>query len=224
MLVVGNGPSLNQTPLDQFTHVPSIGMNKIDMLFNRTNWRPDLIVTVNSMVVKQHAESFLASPIPCFISWKARWFAPRNIRSKLKYFYQSAFEAFSKDVVEGVGSSVTVTYVALQFAYYMGASRVIVLGVDHSFSKSSKAHSYETRKGPDNDHFDPNYFKAGTIWGIPNLDESERAYALARCAFEKDGREILDATVGGKLQIFKKISIEEALAFCNEKQDFLKYP
>ena len=37
ILVVGNGPSLNITPLDEFAEVPSVGMNKIDLLYPRVN-------------------------------------------------------------------------------------------------------------------------------------------------------------------------------------------
>ena len=32
LLIVGNGPSLNNTPLDSFNGIFSIGMNKIDMM------------------------------------------------------------------------------------------------------------------------------------------------------------------------------------------------
>ena len=74
MLVVGNGPSLNKTPLDEFSHIPSIGMNKIDILFPRVSWRPSLVLCINNLVVKQHAEAFASSDIPIFLSWKSRRF------------------------------------------------------------------------------------------------------------------------------------------------------
>ncbi|MEP6346910.1 MAG: hypothetical protein ABJ082_13895, partial [Parasphingorhabdus sp.] len=32
LLIVGNGPSINKTPLERFNAIASIGMNKIDML------------------------------------------------------------------------------------------------------------------------------------------------------------------------------------------------
>lgn len=38
------------------------------------------------------------------------------------------------------------------------------------------------------------------------LQASERAYSLARQRFELGGRRVLDATVGGKLQVFEKVS------------------
>ena len=43
ILVVGNGPSLKITPLDKF-RITSLAMNKIDLLFDKTKWRPNFIV------------------------------------------------------------------------------------------------------------------------------------------------------------------------------------
>jgi hypothetical protein len=211
MLVVGNGPSLNQTPLDDFAGVPAIGMNKIDILFPRVKWRPSLIVCVNNLVVQQHSAQFAHHELPVFLSWKARWFMPRKAPS-VSYFLSLSDPDFQKDIVDGVGTIATVTYTALQFAYFMGARTVILFGVDHSFKAAGKSYEIVKRKGDDVDHFDPNYFKAGSYWGIPNLEESEQGYLAARDAFEADGRKIYDATIGGKLQIFEKISLERARA------------
>ncbi len=210
LLVAGNGPSLNNTPLEDFAHIPSIGMNKIDLIFPRVKWRPDLIVCINNMVVKQHAQTFAKSDIPVLLSYKSRWYAPRS--PSINYFNMSLEEDFSTNFATHVGSAATVTYPALQLAYYLGADPVIIIGVDHNFDKTGGDHSYEKREGADVNHFDPNYFKAGTYWGLPNLEASERVYLRARHAFEADGRRIVDATVGGKLQVFDKVSIEDAKA------------
>lgn len=45
---------------------------------------------------------------------------------------------------------------------------------------------------------------------MPDLDRSEEAYGAAKRAFEADGRKIYDATIGGKLEVFEKISLDEA--------------
>ena len=103
----------------------------------------------------------------------------------------------------------------MQFAYSMGANPVILFGVDHSFKTEGSANTIEVRKGEDVNHFDPNYFAAGQRWGIPNLDGSELAFQKAKEAFEKDGRTIYDATINGKLQIFPKITVDEARQHCN---------
>lgn len=212
MLVVGNGPSLNETPLNDFSSIPSIGMNKIDLIYPRTIWRPEFVVCANNLVAKQHQDVFAASGIPTFLAWKARWLLSGENRKKLQFFNMTLSNAFSTDPSKGFGSSATVTYIALQMAYWMGADPVILLGVDHSFKYSGPEATYQKREGPDTNHFDPNYFKAGSYWGTPDLHQSEIEYAYARQAFEADGRRVLDATVGGKLNTFGKLDIAEAIA------------
>jgi len=52
---------------------------------------------------------------------------------------------------------------------------------------------------------------------LPDLETSEVTYQLAKCYYKLDGREIFDATIDGKLQIFPKIFYEEALKICTKK-------
>lgn len=210
MLVVGNGPSINKTPLEDFCNTPSIGMNKIDLLFDRTSWRPEVIVCTNSVVAQQHQDSFVRSDIPVFVSWKSRRLLKPQNRDRINYFDLTASNAFSVDAASGFGSSATVSYIALQMAYWMGANPVIIFGIDHSFKYTGTKATYQKRVGQDENHFDPNYFKSGSIWGTPDLDQSEVEYALARKAFELNNRTILDATIDGKLKIFDKISLDKA--------------
>lgn len=211
MLVVGNGPSLNQTPLDDFAHVPSIGMNKIDLLFPRTKWRPSLICCTNDIVVRQHWAAWQNLEIPIFLSWKTRWHIPSSQRSSFGYFLNLPTPDFSPDAARGLGWGHTVTYAALQLAFFMGANPVVLFGVDHSFvQEKGTSGDYERRVGPDVNHFDPNYFAAGTLWGLANLEGNERDYMRAKLGFEASKRSILDATVNGKLEVFPKISLDEA--------------
>jgi hypothetical protein len=211
MLIVGNGPSLNKTPLDDFQGIPSIGMNKIDMIFGRVAWRPSMIICSNFIVARQHRNVFAESDIPVLLSWKSKLVMPRKTRA-VSYFLNGLSRDFSKEPHRVLGSAGTVTYTALQLAWFMGADPVILVGVDHSFVTTGRKNEIQKRTGEDVNHFDPNYFAAGSYWGVPNLDISEIGYLNARTAFESDGRRVFDATVGGKLQIFPKISIDEALS------------
>lgn len=104
----------------------------------------------------------------------------------------------------------TVTYVAMQIAYWMGFEKVILIGVDHSFKAEGKPHEKQVMKGNDINHFDPNYFK-GQMWGLPDLETSEIYYNVAKQVYAENGREILDATVEGKLEVYPKITFEDAL-------------
>ena len=56
--------------------------------------------------------------------------------------------------------------------------------------------------------FIPGYFGKGFRWQLPDFETSEIGYRLARQAYEGAGRQVLDATIGGKLTIFPKVEYE----------------
>lgn len=117
--------------------------------------------------------------------------------------------SFSGDVTGRVFEGSTVTYVAMQLAHYMGFREVILLGVDHSFSTKGRPNETVVSEGGDPNHFSDQYFGRGFRWQLPDLEASEKAYAMARDYYQASGRRILDATVGGKLDIFPKIQLED---------------
>jgi hypothetical protein len=102
----------------------------------------------------------------------------------------------------------SVTYVALQLAFFMGFDPVILIGVDHSYTVTRSLHEkisyipYDAEKG---NHFAPNYYEEGDRWIAPDIEKQELGYRIAKYMYEREGRQILDATVGGKLDIFPKI-------------------
>lgn len=86
-----------------------------------------------------------------------------------------------------------------------------MIGVDHNFETKGPANQEVVTEDEDPNHFAPNYFGKGFRWQLPDLYRSEIAYRLARLAFEQNNREIVDATVGGKLDVFRKANYEELL-------------
>ncbi len=117
-------------------------------------------------------------------------------------------EDFSGDATGRMFEGFTVTYVCLQLAYFMGFSEAILIGVDHNFVTKGPANTTVTSEGDDPNHFSGKYFGKGFRWQLPDLEGSERAYRMAKAAYEADGRQVLDATVGGKLTIFEKVEFE----------------
>jgi hypothetical protein len=201
--IIGNGPSLNKMDLSQLQQEVTFGLNRIYLLFDRLGFGTTYYVSVNSLVIEQCAHEIEQLPMPKFLSWRSRnliRFTPSTI-----FLDTYAAPPFARDITGPVNEGATVTYVAMQIAFYLGFSEVVLIGVDHNFATHGKPHSTVTSTGDDPNHFDPNYFGAGFRWQLPDLETSEQAYRLAKYHFEQDGREILDATVGGKLQVFRKV-------------------
>ncbi|MFH0880095.1 MAG: hypothetical protein V2A34_10320, partial [Lentisphaerota bacterium] len=59
-------------------------------------------------------------------------------------------------------------------------------------------------------HFHPDYFGKGFRWHIPRVDQMEVGYRLAKDAFERHGRKILNATAGGKLEVFDRVDVSSS--------------
>lgn len=205
--IIGNGPSLKETDLTKLRNEFTIGMNRFYLAFPDLGFTTSLLLTVNDLVIEQCAEDLRKLPIPTFVSWRGRkWIQPAE---NLSYLYTSYdLPRFSGNASGRLWEGATVTFVAMQLAFYMGFKQVYLIGVDHSFATQGKPNTTITSTGEDPNHFNPAYFGKGFRWQLPDLETSEVAYTMAREAYRKAGREIVDATVGGKLTVFPKVDYE----------------
>ncbi len=205
--IIGNGPSLKNTDLKKLRDEFTIGMNRFYLAFEDMGFSTSILLTVNDLVIEQCAEDLRTLPIPVFVSWRGRkWIQPAE---NLSYLYTSYdLPGFNGDATGRLWEGATVTFVAMQLAFHMGFSQVVLIGVDHSFSSQGKPNTTVVSTGDDPNHFSPGYFGKGFRWQLPDLQTSEIAYTMAREAYKEDGREIIDATVGGKLTIFPKVDYE----------------
>lgn len=206
--IIGNGPSLNKMDLSPLRDEYTFGTNRIYLLFDRMGFHTSYYASVNELVIEQFGRDIEALPMPKFIEWERRHLLKQTndlmfIRSDLK---QPGF--YGHDVPGGIWQGSTVTYVCMQIAFYLGFETVYLIGVDHNFKTRGPAHKQVVSEGDDPNHFHPDYFGQGSRWHLPDLDESEVAYRMARGAYEADGRRILDATVSGKLNVFEKVDYD----------------
>jgi ligand-binding SRPBCC domain-containing protein len=203
--IIGNGPSLRQTDLSRLKGEVTFGLNRIYILFPELDFVTTYLVSVNELVLEQCAEELRTLGLPKFLTWRARrWFAGDRQTIFVDTDYTGP-EDFAADASGRVFEGFTVTYVALQLAFYMGFDPVVLVGVDHHFATRGPANATVISLGDDPNHFAPDYFGKGFRWQLPDLEGSERAYQLARAAFEAAGRSVLDATVGGALKVFPKV-------------------
>lgn len=205
--ILGNGPSLNHMDLAKLRDEYTFGMNRIFLMFEELGFTTSFFVSMNDLVVEQSVDDIRQLKIPKFVNWRARrWLQPQD---DLYYLYATyAGPKFSRFATRRLWEGATVTYVSLQLAYYFGFSEVILIGVDHNFTTKGAPNTTIISQGDDPNHFNPKYFGKGFRWQLPDLQTSEVAYAMARQAYEKAGRRVLDATVGGKLTIFPKVDYE----------------
>ena len=164
--------------------------------------------------------------IPKFIAWRSHRHFKQDMPLKdIPTFVYTSYTGprFATDARGRVWGGATVTNLALQLAYHMGIEKAILIGVDHNFASKGDANKTVVSEGDDHNHFMPNYFGKGVKWQLPDLDTSEIGYTFAREAYRKAGREVVDATVGGKLTIFPKVDYNSLFFESGFDSDFSQY-
>jgi hypothetical protein len=203
--IIGNGPSLKQTDLSRLKDEFTFGLNRIYLMFPKLGFKTTYFVSVNDLVIQQCVDDISALPMPKFLSWHSHRFFPAGPLPATFLYTTYDNPAFASEVTHRVWESATVTYVALQLAFHMGFDQIILVGVDHNSNVPGKPNTTVVSSGDDPNHFHPGYFGIGFRWQLPDFEMSEIGYQLARQAYEAAGREVLDATIGGKLTIFRKV-------------------
>ncbi|MEW6402364.1 MAG: 6-hydroxymethylpterin diphosphokinase MptE-like protein [Chloroflexota bacterium] len=209
--VIGNGPSLRQTDMTKLKNEFTFGMNRIYLMFPELGFSTTYLVSINDLVIEQCASEIAALDLPKFLAWRSHRHFPANLPvSNSPIFLYTTYTGpkFSRDVRGRVWEGATVTNVALQLAFHMGFQQVILIGVDHNYTSKGDANKAIVSEGDDPNHFSPAYFGKGFRWQLPDLDTSEIGYMFARDAYRGAGREVLDATVGGKLTIFTRVNYD----------------
>lgn len=203
VVILGNGPSLNNMDLSFLANEIVFGMNKIYLGFEKFGFYPRYFVAVDDLVLEQaHNEIAKISCIK-FVTHRAAGFLPATPLTFHMNTDHGLPERFYHDITSGVREGHTVMHATLQIARYMGFSEVVIIGMDHRFKTQSGPNQVTYMAGPDPNHFTDAYF-SGHNWNGPNLIQAERSYAAARAAFEAEGKRIIDATLDGACEVFEK--------------------
>lgn len=208
-VILCNGPSLLKTDFSLLKNSFVFGLNKINLLFDKSDFRPDCVVAVNKLVIEQNAKFFRETEIPVFLDASAIPLIGR--KDGIAYLNTSNILRFAQDVSMSVYQGHTVTFVAMQMAYHMGFSRVTLVGCDHNFATKGAANATVKAGDVDESHFDPRYFSGGVSWQLPDLIQSEIAYLMALDAYQLDGRILANSTEGGKLELLPRIALPDFL-------------
>jgi hypothetical protein len=207
--ILGNGPSLAKMDLTLLQSEVTFGLNRIYLLARTMPLHLTYYVCMNELVLRQSASEIMSLDMTRFLNWKSRTLFRADFDTI--FVHESFRPRFETDLTRPVWGGATVAFVALQIAFYMGFSQVVLIGVDHRYVTQGIPHKVVVSDGQEENHFDIDYFPKGFRWQLPDLATSEFAYRLVREAFEADGRQVLDATVNGRLAVFPKRRFETVL-------------
>lgn len=184
-----NGPSLNDIDVTKLKNDTVFGLNRGYM---KKGLDIDYLVVIARPVIEQFSQEILRVPCEALFCNRVTGEHVYSMR------WRGDIPFFQTDLTKPMWQGHTVTYVAMQLAYYMGMSPVYCIGMDHEFKYDNTKKNTEgpglINVGDDLNHFDPNYFGDGTIWLSQDKRHVEIAYRLARKTFNDNGREIYNAS------------------------------
>lgn len=209
-VILCNGPSLLESDFSLLENVFTFGLNKVNLLFDETDFRPSCIVSVNNHVIMQNSDFFNETDIPLFIDSSGVKYIQSEER--VSFLHTTKIRGFARTCTLSIDAGYTVTYVALQLAYHMGFDKVALIGCDHNFETEGEANKTVKAEGDDPNHFDPDYFSDGDEWQLPDIVQSEISYKMAKQEYGRGGRRIYNSTIGGELEIFPRVSLEKFIS------------
>jgi len=207
---LGNGPSLNKLDLSLLEGEQVWAANRAYLLFEGVSWRPAFYVIKDPNVIENSIDAIrnLMRSLPNTVFFYPDWFrsAGSITDSANVCWYREVdrvdtnYPEFSVNADEGIVRSSTVAIVAMQLAIWMGFEPVILIGCDMTYQASSQS------EHADPDHFDPRYLDGGRSWQVPDVAGMLAHMAAAKRACDAYGVTILNATAGGRLEAFPRVS------------------
>lgn len=229
VFLIGNGPSLNKTPLYLLKDEHTICFNHFYLFEERLNWIPTFYCITDNLVVKDLLDQ-LTSLIEKykFNFFPDIHFRGENFKNQIKpshkvYWLNQVFgEGFSEDMPK-VYPGGSVIYEGFQILNYLGFDEIYFLGVDMNFKihktaeyldKKLKSVDIISQENDDPNHFDPRYFGKNKKYHQPEafvIDNILFNLKYLSSITDKMHLEIYNAGIDSKVDFFKKKKLEDVL-------------
>jgi len=194
--VIGNGPSLLETPLEKLRGERTWAVNRIWKLFDHTDWRPTDYVRAELPEYDGSAvcqDLMKMAPFPTRLWAQAGFF--RYVARKDIIFGRpvipfltcngASSENWHLDLGDYICGFGTVVQMAIQLAVLEGATRIMLLGCDLGQP----------------DHF----------YGAEGKANDDRNLQAHKNALESTPIPIYNCTVGGSLEVYPRLRMEDVL-------------
>lgn len=208
--IIGNGPSLKPEDLDLLKDEFCFASNRIDRIFEHTQWRPAFYCTQDPSILEKYRDIIREIPAP----YKLMVYSGSRKTGYIGNAMYTPFSGkdiypnppiFSEDISDSIGEGYTVTYTCMQVAAYMGFKKMILLGIDHNFPIDVTPEGKVVVNKDAGEHF---YGSNDIPKHYPMLYKVDLSYKTAKEYAEKHGISILNATRGGKLEIYERVDLD----------------
>jgi len=226
IFIIGNGPSLNQIPLEMLSNEYTIAMNRISLLYQKTKWYPSFFVCTSTNIQFPDWHRDIMRSIDMGIMTFAWDKLEEYIGHRKNVYYvncdygeeRTPFPPahwWSDDVSKRICKYGTSMLVAFQLVFYMGFKDIYIIGADLGF-RDSFLRKLVLRIGlrkmakffSDKNHFSSNYDTPGCPAAILNRNMLA-AHKLTKRVAEKQGVNIFNATPGGQLEVYPRVNFPD---------------
>ena len=206
--IIATGPSLTTDDIQKLRYEYTFSMNSMCLKYDELNWTPTFYGVQDARVfrtVKEHIDNKNVKYCFVDIAYKEEnnkqdnWvYFPRNsyYNAYDTHFKHKYHAKFSDNAVAEVYEGFTITCSLIQIAVYMGFKEIYLIGCDCNYT-SNHAENHFVSHGI----IDPTYKEA--------KDRMIAGYEAAKKYADCHDVKIYNATRGGMLEVFERVSLEE---------------
>ena len=199
--IIGTGPSLNETDLSPIKNKILFGVNRLYEGLDKFGIKPQYWCVGDRKVFDSCYQDILNLNTTLFLTSGAGQSFLKNYRTYSENLFlkpivvrpladMKTSSYFSDDVLKGVSGGMIILAV-LQIALYMGFQEVYLIGCD---CKNKGKH----------------YDSVGDFDGVDdNWEHLMKLYEVCKKSYELKNRKIFNSTVGGNLEVFERIKLED---------------
>jgi len=192
--ICATGPSLNKVDLSLLDNEITFGVNS----FYKTGRLPTYYGISDMHVWFNHRHILRKLDTQFFITGKAHMKfieAPVEMRRQPVLLPELKHGGFATDIERGLYNGDSVIYdVCMQVAFYMGFENVYIIGLDWDYSGDH--------------HFDGSQVDNHAGGAAGKWQSCIDSFERARYTFQKNGRGLYNATVGGKCDVLKRVQFK----------------
>lgn len=200
--IVVTGPSINKTNLSLIKDEILFGVNQLYESYDRLGIDCQYYAVADHRILITFKKGLEKLNTILFLVQSAASYYKKN-REQFQFVKEPYVvpnipgSGFSTDFSVGCHWGSTVTFDAcMQATYYMGFDEVYIVGLDCDYFGATE-------------HFDNKAWSWREKNTVSLFKKQFSCFDKCRKAFEKDGRKFINATVGGKCEVFERMSLEE---------------
>jgi hypothetical protein len=215
---MGNGPSLLKCDLNRLGSEVTIVSNAHYLIWDQLTYVPSFLAVEDRLVAEDRAAELRSlTGITKIFPFDLRDVLGPAQEGMLYINFPrnyTPFPRFSHDLTKRGFWGGTVSFLNLQLAAFLGCRSIVLIGFDHNYVVPSAEiqNNVIHSQVEDVNHIHPDYFGPGYRWHDPNVARMELSYRLARTELESSGVRVCNATVGGHLEVFERVSYDAEFA------------